>query len=76
MESLARHAVFSGLPSVRDAAIAALKQRPLDAYVPLLLSGLHSPIEAAVATHRNGPLNRVLMLALPRGTTGRRFLLF
>ena len=45
-EALARSAVFSEIPNVRLAAMDGLKHRPLDQYVPLLLSGLQSPIEA------------------------------
>ena len=47
-ESLARYAAFSGFKDVRAAAIAGLKRHPLDHYVPLLLSGLQSPIEASM----------------------------
>jgi hypothetical protein len=45
-ESLARHAIFSPLPSVRNAAVERLKERELHDYVPLLLSGLLAPIES------------------------------
>ena len=45
-QSLTRQAVFSDFEDVRAAAITALKRRPFDHYVPLLLSGLQSPIEA------------------------------
>ena len=44
-ESLARYAVFSPFDNVRAAACDALKQRPLDHYVPLMLSWLGSLIE-------------------------------
>ncbi|MCE5269421.1 MAG: HINT domain-containing protein [Planctomycetaceae bacterium] len=47
-ESLARFAAFSAFDDVRAAAIAALKRHPLDHYVPMLLSGLQSPIEASM----------------------------
>jgi hypothetical protein len=47
-ESLARYAAFSGFADVRAAAAAGLKRHPLDHYVPLLLSGLQSPIEASM----------------------------
>ena len=47
-ESLARYAAFSGFKDVRAAAVAGLKRHPLDHYVPLLLSGLQSPIEASM----------------------------
>jgi hypothetical protein len=47
-ESLARHAVFADMEEVRAAAIAGLKRHPLDHYVPLLLSGLQSRIEAEI----------------------------
>ena len=46
-ESLVRSAVFSGFKDVRIAAVDALKRHPLDHYVPLLLAGLQSPIEAS-----------------------------
>jgi len=45
-ESLVRGAVFSEFNDVRTAAATGLKKHPLDHYVPLLLSGLQSPIEA------------------------------
>ena len=45
-EALARSAAFSEYTDVRSAAISGLKKHPLDHYVPLLLSGLQSPIEA------------------------------
>jgi len=44
-EALARGAVGSEYADVRSAAIAGLKHRPLDHYVPLLLSALQSPIQ-------------------------------
>ena len=47
-ESLARYAAFSAFKDVRAAAVAGLKRHPLDHYVPLLLSGLQSPIEASM----------------------------
>ena len=47
-ESLARSAVFSGSKDIVAAAVRGLKRHPLDHYVPLLLSGLQSPIEARV----------------------------
>jgi hypothetical protein len=49
VESLTRHAVFSPLPAVRGAAIAALKERRLDRYLPLLVSGMAMPIEASTS---------------------------
>ena len=47
-ESLARYAAFSGFDDVRVAAAAGLKRHPFDHYVPLLLSGLQSPIDAGI----------------------------
>jgi hypothetical protein len=44
-ESLARHAVFARSKEVRQAAIAALKERRPEGYVPLLLSGMATPLE-------------------------------
>ena len=44
-ESLVRLAVFSAAEDVRTAAIKALKKHSLDHFAPLLLSGLHMPIE-------------------------------
>jgi hypothetical protein len=46
---LARQAVFADSDDVRKAATAALKPRPWDHFVPLLLSGLQSPLEGSVA---------------------------
>ncbi|MEN6452514.1 MAG: polymorphic toxin-type HINT domain-containing protein [Thermoguttaceae bacterium] len=47
-ESLARYAAFASTEDVREAAIEGLKRHSLEHYVPLLLSGLRSPIEAAM----------------------------
>jgi hypothetical protein len=47
-ESLARYAAFSGFDDVRAAAVSGLKRHPLDHYVPLLLAGLQSPIDAGI----------------------------
>jgi hypothetical protein len=44
--ALARLAVFSPDLDVRDAAVAALQKRSLDHFVPVLLSGMSSPIIA------------------------------
>jgi hypothetical protein len=53
--ALAQLAVFGEPGDVRAAAAAALAPRPLDDFVPLLLSGLRMPLEATVAT-ATGPL--------------------
>lgn len=45
--SLARHAVLSPHPEVRNAAIYELENRPLHDYVPLLLAELAVPIESS-----------------------------
>jgi hypothetical protein len=45
-QTLVRYAVVSPYLSVRERSIAALKQRPLHDYVPTLLAGLVTPIEA------------------------------
>jgi hypothetical protein len=44
-ESLARYAIFSESENVRETVIKELNPRPKDQYVPLLLSGLQSPIQ-------------------------------
>ena len=41
-----RDAVFSPFENIRSSAAVALKDRPLDHYVPLMLSWLATPIEA------------------------------
>jgi hypothetical protein len=46
-QSLLRHAVFAQIKSVREASIAALKQRPLHDYAPALLSILAMPVESS-----------------------------
>jgi hypothetical protein len=46
-QSLMRHAVFAQIKSVREASIAALKQRPLHDYAPALLSILAMPVESS-----------------------------
>jgi hypothetical protein len=46
--SLARFVVLANYDDVRTAAIAGLKRHPLDHFVPLLLSGMQSPIEASM----------------------------
>jgi hypothetical protein len=43
-----RQSVFSSFEDVRQATAEGLKRHPLDHYVPLLLSGLQSPIEADI----------------------------
>jgi hypothetical protein len=57
--SLVRHAAFSPLSSIRDAAIAELKQRSPHDYVPLLLSALAMPIESTyrVVTDSDGSVH-------------------
>ena len=47
-QCLVRAAVFSESSNVRLAAADALKRRPLDQYVPLLLSGLQLPLNTDV----------------------------
>ena len=49
IHSLVRHAVFHPLPEARTAAADALGNREMKRYVPLLLSGMQSPIEASFA---------------------------
>ena len=45
---LVRQGVFSEFDDVRAAAATGLKRHPFDHYVPLLLSGLQTPIEADI----------------------------
>ena len=45
---LARQGVFSEFDDIRSAAAEELKKHPLDHYVPLLLSGLQTPVEADI----------------------------
>lgn len=68
-QALARQAVDSPFDDVRKAAAAALRKRPLDEYVPLLLSGMATPVDLDVrfnqaadghtdvhySLHRQGP---------------------
>jgi len=42
---LARMAIASPWPGVRESAITSLKQRPLEDYVPMVLSYLYKPID-------------------------------
>jgi hypothetical protein len=58
VESLARHAVFSSAPTVRSAATAALKERPWDRCVPLLILSMGMPIKETgpVSLNLNGSL--------------------
>src|SRR5690606_8077126 len=44
--SLARHDVLCSLDPVREAANAALRNRPVDHYVPIMLAAMHSPIQS------------------------------
>lgn len=57
--SLVRHAVFSPLASIRDAATAALKERSPHDYVPTLLSALAMPLESTyrVVTDTDGSVH-------------------
>jgi len=50
--ALARLAVTSPWPGAREAAAAALKHRPEDAYVPSLLATLYSPVQAKMQVTR------------------------
>ena len=45
-ESLARHAVISPWPSVREAALLQLEERPLQDFIPMLLGALQMPIRS------------------------------
>jgi hypothetical protein len=45
--SLARHAVDHPMPEVRAAAADALKKRPKESYVPILLARMQAPVEAS-----------------------------
>lgn len=58
-KSLLRHAAFSQVKSVRNAAIAALKNRSMHDYVPLLLSQLAMPLESSfrVVTDTDGSVH-------------------
>jgi hypothetical protein len=58
-ESLVRHALFSPVPAVQEGAIAALRERPLHGYVPMLLDALAMPIESTfqVATDSDGSVH-------------------
>jgi hypothetical protein len=55
-EALVRYAVLCPYASAREAAIAALKERPVYDYMPQLLSGLRAPISTqfSVIVGRNG----------------------
>ncbi len=55
---LTQLAALTEWDDVRDAAVAGLKRRPLDHYVPLLLAALQTPLEADVRfdTDANGNL--------------------
>ncbi len=57
--SLARHAAFSPLSSIRAAATDALKDRPLHDFVPQLLSALAMPIESTyrIVTDTDGSVH-------------------
>ena len=75
-ESLARYAAFSAFEDVRAAAVAGLKRRPLDHYVPLLLSGLQSPIEASMQWTLSATGDLITQLfPVPGGGAGRRVVL-
>jgi hypothetical protein len=47
--SIARHALFSSWPGVRDAAVDHLKERPFDHFVPMLISNLRGSIQSQYA---------------------------
>jgi hypothetical protein len=53
-ESLARYAVFSPFESVNSGACGVLKDRPMDHYVPLMLSWMAAPIETNFRVGLNG----------------------
>ena len=56
--SLARHAVLSAWPGVREAAALQLQSRKMETYVPTLLATMYTPVtsRAAVVRNRNGEL--------------------
>jgi hypothetical protein len=58
-QSLARHSVVSQWPSVRSEAVVQLRKRSLHEFVPVLLSGLRSPIRS-VFQIRPGEEGRIL----------------
>ena len=45
-QSLARHAVISQFDEVRESAAEALRDRPLDDYVPSMLAAMHTSIQS------------------------------
>ena len=58
-ESLIRHALDSSVASVRESAVLALRERPLNDFVPMLLDALAMPIESSfrVATDADGSVH-------------------
>lgn len=44
--AIARQALFSPWPSIRQAAANKLKDRPLEHYVPVLLAAMHTPLQS------------------------------
>jgi FOG: HEAT repeat len=75
-EALAQYSVLSESTVVRDAAIQALKERPIHEYCPLLLSGLVSPLKSrfSVRVLPRGEIQYVHAI-LREGPTANQFLL-
>jgi hypothetical protein len=74
-QALTRYAVLSDYSLSRDAAIAALKDRPQHEYVPLLLSGLVSPIKSQFqVVWADGKVNYVHSV-LSQGPSGNLLLI-
>lgn len=57
--SLARHAIYSPWPNVRQAAAAKLKDRPEDSFIPALLASLYTPLDTRMQLFR-GPGGRLI----------------
>ncbi len=75
-QALVRYAVLSEYSLARDAAIAALKERPQAEYVPLLLSGLVAPLKSRFQIRWDGGGRISHMHALlQEGPTGNLLLL-
>lgn len=51
---LARQAVLSPWPGIREAASEKLKSRPPEAYVPIMIASLHTPVTSQVGLYVGG----------------------
>ena len=75
--ALTRYAVLSDYATARDNAITALRRRPEHEFVPLLLSGLNSPLKSIFRiTTNGGAVGHIHAIASESPTTNQLMMVF